>query len=213
MQLYFGDSSYGYSSRMEGITKMKNRIDTSRSKTPWDNFEDNNCLQNFIMEKYKDSYNQKHPKLSNTNESNLLNNISVTYCRHCDSKRIVKRGKTTNGIQLYYCNDCKKRFTPLANTIFDGHKISITEWVEFLLDIFNYGSTSLTSKVNKNAINTSIFWLYKVFIVLREYQHDIVLSGTVYIDEFFYKVTKKDIKTKDGKQLRGLSKNQYCIGI
>lgn len=192
---------------------MKNRIDTSRSKTPWDNFEDNNCLQNFIMEKYKDSYNQKHPKLSNTNESNLLNNISVTYCRHCDSKRIVKRGKTTNGIQLYYCNDCKKRFTPLANTIFDGHKISITEWVEFLLDIFNYGSTSLTSKVNKNAINTSIFWLYKVFIVLREYQHDIVLSGAVYIDEFFYKVTKKDIKTKDGKQLRGLSKNQYCIGI
>lgn len=29
----------------------------------------------------------------------------------------------------------------------------------------------------------------------------------------FYTVMKGDIKTKDGKKLRGISRNQYCIGI
>ena len=29
----------------------------------------------------------------------------------------------------------------------------------------------------------------------------------------FYKVIKSDIETKNGKQFRGISRNQYCIGI
>lgn len=43
---------------------MKNRIDTSRPKTPWDNRDDNTVLQNFIKEKYKENYSLKHHKLS-----------------------------------------------------------------------------------------------------------------------------------------------------
>lgn len=77
----------------------------------------------------------------------------------------------------------------------------------------NYSSTALSSKTNKNGINTSLYWLHQVFLVLREYQKDIVLCKNVYIDEMFYKVIKSDIKMKDGKQLRGLSKNQHCIGV
>lgn len=114
---------------------------------------------------------------------------------------------------MYYCKKCKKRFTPTLNTLFENHKISITEWIEFSLDIFNYGSITLTSKVNKNSMNTSIYWLHKVFLLLREYQKDIILKGKVYLDEMFYTVVKSEIITKDGKQLRGISKNKYCIGI
>lgn len=62
-------------------------------------------------------------------------------------------------------------------------------------------------------MNTSIYWLHKVFLILREYQNNVVLSGNVYIDKMFYKVIKSDIETKEGKQLRGLSHNQYCIGV
>ncbi len=87
---------------------------------------------------------------------------------------------------MYYCKDCKKRFTPTKNTIFENHKISLTEWIEFLLDIFNYGSTTLTSKVNKNTLNTSIYWLEKVFLVLINWQENIILKDKVYIDEMFY---------------------------
>lgn len=39
------------------------------------------------------------------------------------------------------------------------------------------------------------------------------LSGDVYIDERFYPVIKEDIIIKDGKKLRGLSRNQYGIGL
>ncbi len=44
-------------------------------------------------------------------------------------------------------------------------------------------------------------------------QDDIVLEGNVYIDETFYPVVESDKTVKDGKKLRGLSKDQICIGI
>ena len=197
----------------EDTAKMKNRIDTSRQKTPWDSCKDRTILQSFVMDKYKKDYKLKHPKLSSTKENDLLNSIEVIQCKLCSSENIIKRGKTNNGIQLYYCKQCNKRFTITTNTIFENHKISITEWVNFLLDLFNYGSTTLISKVNKNSINTAIYWLHKIFLVLKNYQDNTVLKHNVYIDEMFYKVIKSDIKTKDGKQFRGISRNQYCIGI
>lgn len=191
---------------------MKNRIDSSRSKTPWDNKE-KTILQSFIEKKYKENYNLKHPKLSETEEIGILNSIKIDACRYCSGTKITKRGTTKSGVQMYYCKECKKRFTPTANTIFEDHKISISEWIEYLLDIFNYGSITLTSKVNKNSMNTSIYWLHKVFLVLRNWQDNTVLGGDTYIDEMFYSVIKGDIETKDGKKLRGLSRNQHCIGI
>lgn len=192
---------------------MKNRIDTSRQKTPWDNCKDRTTIQSFVMNKYKNDYKLKHPKLSSTNENELLNSIEIKQCKICLSENIIKRGKTKNGIQLYYCKQCKKRFTITTNTIFENHKIPITEWINFLLDLFNYGSTTLISKINKNSINTAIYWLHKTFLVLRDWQDDIILKNNVYIDEMFYKVIKSDIETKEGKQFRGISRNQYCIGI
>lgn len=193
---------------------MKNRVDTSRKKTPWDKNENTTTLQVFIMDKYKETYLFKHPVLAESKEYLILNSINIKKCRCCSSPNITKRGITKNKVQLYYCKDCKKRFTPTKGTIFENHKISITEWIEFLLDIFNYGSTSLTSKVNKNGINTSLFWLHKTFLVLRNYQDNIILSGEVFIDETYYKVRKDDIiKKQNGKQFQGISYNQYCIGL
>lgn len=192
---------------------MKNRIDSSRKKTPWDKNKDLSPLQKFIKDKYVENYEIKHPKLIDTDENIILNNIEIKNCRYCGSDKIKKNGKNSNRIQRYYCLECKRNFISTTNTIFDNHKISITEWIEFLLDIFNYGSTSLTSKVNKNAINTSIYWMQKIFLVLEHWQENIILEDKVYIDEFFYKVIKSDIETKNGKKLRGLSHNQYCIGI
>lgn len=192
---------------------MKNRIDTSRKRTPWDNKDDTTALQDFIKEKYKGNYGFKHPNLSDTNEASILNSIQITNCRYCNSSQISKKGFTNNNVQRYVCKNCGKKFIPTTGTIFENHKISITEWIEFLLDIFNYSSTSLTSRVNKNCMNTSIYWLHKTFLVLKNWQNDILLEGSVYIDEMCYKVIKSDIETKDGKQLRGQSRNQYCIGI
>ena len=192
---------------------MKNRIDSSRQKTPWDNEVNKSTTEKFIIEIYKGHYKAKHPKLIDTKEYELINSININECRYCCSKNIKKNGFTKNNVQRYYCKECKKEFTATTNTIFENHKISITEWIEFLLDLFNYSSTTLISKVNKNSINTSIYWLQKVFLVLKNWQDNIILKDKVYIDEMFYSVVKSKIKTKNGKKLRGLSNNQYCIGI
>lgn len=48
---------------------------------------------------------------------------------------------------------------------------------------------------------------------MKEVQSNTMLKGTVQIDETFIPVVEKDKVKKDGKQLRGVSRNQYCIGI
>lgn len=192
---------------------MKNRIDSSRRKTPWDNSKEITVTQKFIKKKYQKNYDGKHQKLSKTQEEILINSVEITCCPRCGQDNFCKYGKTSNNIQRYFCNVCKKSFTPLAGTIFEDHKISISEWIEFCLNILNYGSISIVSKTNKNAINTSSYWLHKLFIILAEYQKEIVLKGKVYIDETFYSVIYSQRHIKDGKFLRGLSKDQFCIAI
>ncbi len=192
---------------------MKNIKDTSRKKTPWDNATELTNSQKFIKEKYQHNYNDKHPKLVETGEQELINNIKVEKCIYCKSINIRKYGKTKNGIQRYFCNDCHKTFTPVIGTIFEDHKVSISEWIEFCLDIINYGSISIISRVNKNGLNTSIYWLHKLFLILDEYLNGIILSGNVYIDETFYSVVYSERSKKDGKFLRGLSNDKFCIGI
>lgn len=192
---------------------MKNIIDTSRRKTPWDNAREITHTQKFIKEKYQSDYKKKHPKLAETDEATIINNTEIRSCPYCEADNIRKYGKTKNKIQRYYCNICHRTFTPTACTIFEDHKISISEWIEFSLNIINYGSITMIAKVNKNGINTSIYWLNKLFLILKEYQDDIILKGKVFIDETFFSVIYSEKQQKDGKFLRGLSKDKFCIGI
>lgn len=128
----------------------------------------------------------------------------------------MKNGKYSSGIQKYKCTECHKTFNILTNTIFHNHKISISEWIEFLLYLFGYESTNAISKSNRNSHSTTKYWIKKLFFVVKDYQNDIVLKGDVYIDEAFYKFVKSEIKYKDVEQnieYRGLSKNQIYIGV
>lgn len=191
-------------------TKYKNH---SRKKTPWDHNNDLSPMESFIKSKYLDSYDYKHPSIKDTKEADLLNSYEVSCCKRCNSLDFTKKGFTKNGIQRYFCNTCKRYFNVLTSTLFDNHKISISEWIEFCLDIFRFESINLTSKTNKNSFTTSKYWLYKLFYIIEDIQDDIVLEGNVYIDETFYPVIESNKIVKDGKKLRGLSKNQICIGI
>ena len=128
----------------------------SRRKTPWDGKSDRTPTQSFLFRTYKNAYERKHPPLLSTNEDELINSFVPDCCpyRKCGSTHIVKASKTRNGIQRYQCQKCGKRFTPTTGTIFDSHKISITEWVDFLLNLFRY--VSLTDKVELNHPRTKL---------------------------------------------------------
>ena len=82
------------------------------------------------------------------------------------------------------------------------------------MNIFRYVSLNADSWNNRNAISTSKYWLEKLFLTLEESQNQIVLSGTVWLDESYYSVVMRDReRNNDGTLLRGLSRNQICIGV
>ena len=183
---------------------MTKKIETkSRRRTPWTGVSEATPMQIFIETCTRDDYEGKHPEIKGSAEIPLLNSMSVEECRQCGSGHIKKRGFTANGLQRYKCLDCGCSFNILTNTLFDCHKIPLTEWLDFLLDIFGYGSFSLTSKANRNSINTTKYWIEKVFLMLEDYQKDIVLGGKVWIDETFYRVREPDVQRRpDGKEYR-----------
>ena len=152
--------------------------------------------------------------MKTTGEESFINSYIPETCPICDSDSIKKDGYTKNGVQRYHCLSCGKKFTPVTGTIFDGHKISISEWMEYTLNILRYVSINADSWNNKNAYTTSRYWLEKLFIVLESQQTDIILSGRVWLDETYYAVELKDIELKeDGTRPRGLSRNQLCVGV
>ena len=171
-------------------------------------------MQEFLHRHYSVHYEERHPLLSETGETQLINSYKPDGCPHCSSEIIKLYGHTRNGVQRYMCLECKQTFTPMTRTIFEGHKISISEWIEYLLNIFRYVSINADSWNNRNAFTTSRYWLEKLFLVLETYQNSLILSETIWLDETFYRVRSDEVTyTKEGKEPRGLSVNQMCIGV
>lgn len=159
---------------------------------------------------------QRHPRLDETGEVELINSFHPSKCPFCGSEKFFKYGHTRIGVQRYLCSEqgCCKTFLPTTGTIFDEHRISISEWIEYCMNIFRNVSVNAGSWNNKNAFETSRYWLEKLFLVLEDYQNGIVVSGRVWLDETYYSVIMRDRKqNEDGTMPRGLSKNKICVGV
>ena len=195
---------------------MSNRTKfNSRKATPWDGKEELTPMEEFLKEHHHAHYDERHRNVADSGEAEMVNSFSPAKCPYCGREPFFfkKNGYTASGVQRYKCT-CGKTFLPTTGTIFDDHRISISEWMEYCQNLFRHVSLSADSWNNKNAITTSQYWLHKVFMTLEGVQDDIVLSGEVWLDETFYCVRRADKLThSDGKQLRGISRNQYCIGV
>jgi len=192
---------------------VKHEERKSRKQTPWDGANDMTATQAFLKKYYGEHYEGRHQIVSESGEANMINSYVPVKCPFCGSEEFKKTGHTHSGIQRYMCQ-CGKTFLPTTGTIFEGRKISISEWMEYCLNLFRHVSITADSWNNKNAFSTSRYWLQKLFLTLEGIQDGIVLSGTVWLDETFYSVRSEDIVRKEnGDKLRGLSNNQICIGV
>lgn len=178
----------------------------------WSNNSNKTNVQTLIEDTVIEWYDAKHPKTSYS-EVLFINSLSIKKCPFCGSYSIVKNGHNKTGIQRYLCKDCGNRFNPLTNTIFDSKKIPISEWIEYLLHLFEFHSITSTSFDNRNAPTTGKYWLLKVFEVLKGIQNDVVLDGTIYLDETYFSKKRSHTITKDGKKLRGISRNKIGVGV
>jgi len=71
-------------------------------------------------------YDAKHP-IQTSDEIRMINSLAITECPFCHGHHFHKDGFNKFRIQMYQCNDCKKKFNPLTNTTFDSHKIPISQ--------------------------------------------------------------------------------------
>ena len=196
------------------MNNIENLRTSSRRTTPWTNDPSATPTQVFIDSVVQNLFEERHKAISETAEVDLVNAIEPQDCHHCGSSNFMRYGKDRNGIRCYKCKDCGRKFNVLTGTIFQNHKISITEWIDYCLELFSHMSFNSISKSNRNSLTTTRYWLEKIFMVLDGYQDDIVLKGNVYLDESYRKVCKSEIQLRpDGKEYRGLSRNQMCIGL
>ena len=164
--------------------------------------ENNNSLSD-LASFYDDTkyewYVAKHRK-SSPGELDLLNSLPIECCPHCRGAHFKKSG--------YH----GKVLSPLTGTVFDAHKIPISEWIEYMIHLFEFHSLSSSARDNRNAKTTGKYWISKVFAVLSDSQQDILLSGRIYLDETYFPIMPKNqSKKSDGKHYRGLSRNKICV--
>ena len=186
----------------------------SRKKTPWDGANDVTKTQEFLRQNYELYYADRHRMVDESGEADMINSYVPSRCPYCASEKFKRSGRTQSGVQRYMCAACGKTYLPTTGTIFDDHKISISEWMEYCLNLFRHVSITADSWSNKNAFATSRYWLQKLFLTLETVQNSIVLRDRVWLDETFYTVRLSDIvRNADGTKLRGLSQNQLRIGV
>jgi transposase-like protein len=184
----------------------------SRRKTPWDGVTELTATQEFLQTQYETHYADRHRAVGESGEADMINSFVPVGCPYCASVKFWRSGRTKSGVQRYMCG-CGKTFLPTTGTIFDEHRISISEWMEYCLNLFRHVSITADSWSNKNAFATSRYWLQKLFLTLETVQNSVILRDRVWLDETFYTVRAPDIvRNEDGTKQRGLSQNQLCIG-
>lgn len=135
------------------------------------------------------------------NDVNLFDSLYPESCPYCRSEMFVRNGYYRTGLQRYVCRNCSQSFCITTGTAFEDHKISVGEWMQYLLNLFDFVSLNSDSKNNRNSFTTSRYWLEKVFLVLQDYQDKTILKGDVYLDETYYFVSKGEAVRKNGKLL------------
>ena len=53
-------------------------------------------------------------------------------CPRCGSPAIEGNGRDANGVRRWRCLSCGRAFNPATGTVFDGRKLPVADWTEFL---------------------------------------------------------------------------------
>ena len=183
----------------------------SLRRLSWDESLDKTLSQKLISSTIHEWYDAKH-RISSIEEIKLINSIRIDHCPLYKSNSFIRNGCYKRDLRRYRCSCCNHYFNTLTNTIFDVKKIPISEWIEYLLHLFEFHSITTSARDNRNAYSTGKYWLIKVFSILKHYQDDIILEGNIYCDETFFACIQSDRKLKpDGKQYRGISRNKFAV--
>ena len=183
------------------------------SATPWDEVPDEELepSQLLVARSHRSMYEFRHESFDG--DIDFFNSYIRDSCPLCGSEEIARAGYARTGLQRYLCKGCGRHFTPVTGTIFEDRKLPLSAWADFLVQLFSHSSFESMTWEDRRSDTTHPYWMGKLFAVLDGVQDGTVLSGRVQIDETYFPVALRDAVMVDGKLLRGLSRNQMCIGV
>lgn len=184
------------------------------SATPWDDVPEDviSPAELLVRDSQRSMYMFRHHSFDG--DIAFLNSYERNACPRCGVLSPVKFGHFSSGLQRYRCSACKKTFTPATGTVFDDRKLPLSAWSDFVIQAVSYESINAMTREDRRSETTTPYWMAKLFSVLEGVQDDVVLAGTTWIDETYWPVAAKDAAMSlSGKHMRGLSRNQICIGV
>jgi len=134
-------------------------------------------------------------------------------CPKCGTlQNLIKNGKNKDGTQRYKCKHCDKTFIMNESSTKQLHisDYFFKKFIGYMIDDVTLEVISRNLNIN---IKTAHYYRYLVFHALSNYQSEIMMTGTILIDETFISIREKQYKIyrADGKDIRGLSFNQLCV--
>lgn len=187
------------------------------SATPWDGAGDGELspAERIVRDCHRDMYRYRHAGAGLVGEADFFNGYDRDACPRCGSPAIEGNGRDANGVRRWRCLSCGRAFNPATGTVFDGRKLPVADWTEFLLEVFSYGSLAGAARSGRRSATTPPYWLAKLLAVLEGVQEGAVLAGRVEIDEMMYPLPLADQpRMPDGSKVPGgFSKGKHCIGI
>lgn len=187
----------------------------SASATPWDGSDESSLTpgQRIVMGWQREQYERLH-ELGGKLDSAFLNACERESCPWCGSDHIVMFGHDRRGVRRWRCGACGRTFTPASGTIFEGRKLPVVAWAEFLLGVMSFESLAGIARRDRRSPTTPPYQLAKLFMVLDGVQDGVVLSGRVQIDEMMYPVPAADRDPAlEGRRAGGYSRNNACVAI
>lgn len=103
-------------------------------------------------------------------------------CIFCESKNVKKRPKTMR----WHCNDCKKDYSVLVGTIFEGTRLELPKFFEIMLQMINAKMGISASEIARNTgvkYQTAWFCCHKIRCAMID--NELRLEGMVEFDEAY----------------------------
>lgn len=164
------------------------------------------------------------PKEVNNRLTNVkyLNKFKQVYCT-IDKTHHIKKNGTKNGIQRYYCYECKRTFSITNNSIVSHSSLNYNQFKILLKCMYDCKPISETAK-EVGITETSTFELeIRIFSALEIVQKDVKLRGIVQCDEKYVRTSFKGFKKENMPRpsrhsghedlTSGISKDQVCIVV
>lgn len=135
-------------------------------------------------------------------------------CPRCGCEHVSKNGRRANGSRKWKCRnpDCPNPyFDDWTGTCFSSCKLPDGKIRLLLSMTFEDCLEEQICKVVGLSSRTVYVWRMKIYDVASRFVSATRLSGKAWLDETFVSVNASWLVLRDGKRLRGISRNQVAI--